>query len=179
MGGKPPPWDLVLPCSGNRFKCLQADTVATLESECGDDRSCLLSRAAAWVGKNRNNSLFTAASSLNGCFAEGVWKFSPNARDAYQAGEAAMAASGAACGTHKCCQNRAEFGSAVCNNGKAWAASGAGVVMVSGRDQETNFNQIKLHTEYLWHHGHGRLIDEEKCEARGGPPSTRHLFFRM
>lgn len=173
MTGKPPPWDLVLPCSGYHFKCLEAHTVTALASECGEDRSCLLSRAAAWVGKNKNNSLSSAASSLNGCFGEGVWNFAPNARDAYQAGQKAIAEGN--CEGKNCCTSSSQFGSAACFNGRAWAPSGAGVVMLSGRDHETNFNQLKLHTEYLWHHGHSRLVDEEKCNARGGPPPSRLL----
>jgi hypothetical protein len=43
-----------------------------------------------------------------------------------------------------------------------WAASGAGIVLFSDQDAETQFNIIRIHTPLLWHHGHGRLA--QNCD---------------
>jgi len=54
MAGTPPPWPLVLPCSGEKYQCLTNKTLAPLAARCGPhDRACVLSAAAAAVRLER------------------------------------------------------------------------------------------------------------------------------
>ena len=166
MSGKPPPWDLVLPCSGNnRNPCLSRKVVDKVQQVCGDDRSCLLSHSAAWVSANKNNSMERSASVLNGCFAEAKNLYAPSTLNKYLVGRETMKLQGGNCSKFvagKCCPGPSSFGSPDCYRGKYWAASGAGVVLLPGpHDPEVNFNRMKLQSEYLWHHGHSRLINSD------------------
>jgi len=166
MSGKPPPWDLVLPCSGNkRSPCLSREVVDKFQQVCGEERSCLLSQTGAWVLANKNNSMERSALVLNGCFAEAKNLYAPSTVDKYLVGQETMKRQGSYCAqdiTSKCCPGPSSFGSPECYDGKYWAASGAGVVLLPGpNDPEVNFNRMKLQSEYLWHHGHGRLISPD------------------
>jgi len=166
MSGKPPPWDLVLPCSGHKNNpCLSREIVDKLHGVCGEDRNCVLSQSAAWVLAHKNNSMERSAIVLNGCFGEAKLVYPPNAEDKYLVGQKTILHQGEDCAklnTHKCCPGPAAFGTPACYNGKHWAASGAGVVLLPGpNDPEVNFNRMKLQTQYLWHHGHGHLISPD------------------
>ncbi len=47
MAGTPPPWSLVLPCSGEMHGCLRNKTLAVVERGCERDHNCVLATAAA------------------------------------------------------------------------------------------------------------------------------------
>ena len=165
MAGTPPPWPLVLPCSGEKYQCLTNKTLAPILQVCHGDKDCVLTKAAALTNATKYNSLFSAAASLNTCFGQLKMIMAPNAKAMVERAYERIATQGTNCGaeTPKCCDGYNTFNTPRCNGGANhskgwWTASGAGVVLLPEGDASVCFNRLKLHTQFLWHHGHGRLI---------------------
>ena len=58
MAGTPPPWDLSLPCAGQRFSAFPRDVLEGIEAKCAPEKDsmkdCVLSRAAAHMNATCN-----------------------------------------------------------------------------------------------------------------------------
>jgi hypothetical protein len=167
MAGTPPPWPLVLPCSGEMFYCLTNKTLAPILHECHGSKDCVLTKAAALTNATRFGSLATSAAALNTCFGKTKMIMAPNAEAMVERAYAAIAAQGPGCvpqPERPCCFGYNTYDTPACNgganhsDGRWWTASGAGVVLLPEGDDYVTFNRLKLHTNFLWHHGHGRLI---------------------
>ena len=53
MAGTPPPWDLVLPCTGEIYGCLRNKTLAVIAHECRHEKDCVLAHAAAQINATK------------------------------------------------------------------------------------------------------------------------------
>lgn len=53
MAGTPPPWNLVLPCSGEKHGCFTNKTLEAILHECHRDKDCVLSHAAAYTNTTK------------------------------------------------------------------------------------------------------------------------------
>ena len=159
MAGTPPPWPLVLPCSGEKYLCLTNKTLAPILQECHGSKDCVLTKAAALTNATRYDALVRAASSLNTCFGQHKMIMAPNAQAMMQRTKESISKQAAGCnpGIEHCCGGYNSYSTPACNGGW-WAASGAGVVLLPEGDDHVCFNRLKLATSFLWHHGHGRLI---------------------
>jgi len=186
MGGTPPPWNFVLPCTGEKYGCFKESTLHTIKNECNHTKECVIHKANMYVNITNYHKLKSDASSLNGCFSEKKYDYVPNAYDNYQRSQLAINYQKSllkpgevitSCDENCCGYN--SFPSPQCNLGDInrsnpeelanfnkttwWAASGAGIVLLPALDPEVKFNVIRVHTELLWHHGHGRLF-KANCE---------------
>lgn len=182
MAGTPPPWPMVLPCSGELFRCFTNATATSLLHNCNHDKECFLSRAAAHVNATTAHHLSKAGSTLNTCFSHTKFEYAPNARPAWvrytDALEATRKGNRTGCNPRTefmCCHGLGTFSSPGCtgaatggnlttNSKEAafWGAAGAGVVLLPETDPYVKFNSIRAKTHLLWHHGHGRVFDQ-KC----------------
>jgi len=173
MAGTPPPWPLVLPCSGEKYQCLTNKTLAPILQVCHGDKDCVLTKAAAMTNATRFGSLERAAASLNTCFGQHKMIMAPNAKGMVErAYEAIAAQPPGGCASlpldangdrQPCCNGYNTFETPACNGGANrsrgwWTPSGAGVLLLPEGDDFVCFNRLKLPTFFLWHHGHGRLI---------------------
>jgi len=176
MAGAPPPWPIVLPCSGQEGECLTDAVAGRLMHECRYDRGCFLANAAAWVNTTKAHSLARAGASLNRCFGRLKFEYAPNARSAWSRYANALNTtrqgnSKPGCNSNtdlNCCQGMGQFASPGCtgrgsnkNSNEStvfWGAAGSGVVLLPEKDGYVKFNSMKQQTSLLWHHGHNRFI---------------------
>ena len=123
-------------------------------------RECVVGKASKHVEAKFPDHLTKATAINNGCFSQQKLNFAPNSQGNW---DRAMAATknqvpGKTCGTQNlpaCCSGGYNsFASPGCNGGKKyWSASGAGIVLLQIGDQDVRFNQMRIPTALLWHHG--------------------------
>eukprot|EP00614_Pseudopedinella_elastica_P022941 CAMPEP_0172617682 /NCGR_PEP_ID=MMETSP1068-20121228/71151_1 /TAXON_ID=35684 /ORGANISM="Pseudopedinella elastica, Strain CCMP716" /LENGTH=511 /DNA_ID=CAMNT_0013423503 /DNA_START=181 /DNA_END=1717 /DNA_ORIENTATION=- len=183
MAGTPPPWDLSLPCAGQRFSAFPRDVLEGIEAKCAPEKDsmkdCVLSRAAAHMNATCNGRYSSMPGNLNGCFNEEKFNFAPNAKAKWIRGQAAIAATKDNCAKKNmttCCPNFYNFPNPRCGgNGKGgyWGANGAGIMLLPVQDPETRFNVMRQQTDLLWHRGGKRLLpancDKHEDKPGNGP----------